>query len=219
MPSGERSRSSAGVVLPCGDGGDVVVRSTDPEGADEALVVAAAAGDARAFQELMGRHEGRVLRVLRLMGVPGQDREDVAQDVFIRVFRHLSGFHRGRPFKPWVYRIAVNAAHDYRSRRGRIGIEDALGDEEEPSAPSSGPESAAELRELRERLVNALAGLTDRERAVFILREVEGLDTPAVARALGIARVTVRRHLGLARRRLRATLGRQDRDPGAGVRK
>jgi RNA polymerase sigma-70 factor (ECF subfamily) len=183
-----------------------VERSTEPEPTDERLVAAAADGDARAFQELLGRHEGRVLRVLRLMGVPAQDREDVAQDVFIRVFRHLSGFHRGRPFRPWLYRISVNAAHDYRARRGRGAVEGGWEQGPEPASNSPGPEHDAQRRDLRLRLVEAMSHLSDRERAVFILREVEGLETPEVARTLGIARVTVRRHLGLARRRLRSAL-------------
>ena len=75
---------------------------------------------------------------------------------------------------------------------------------------ASGPESEAELRDLRLQLTGAMAELTDRERAVFILREVEGLTTIEVARALGIARVTVRRHLNLARKRLRVALGGND---------
>jgi len=211
MSASERSRQAPGAVLPCGDGGDVVERSTDPEPTDEALVAAAADGDARAFQTLMDRHEGRVLRVLRLMGVPAQDREDVAQEVFIRVFRHLSRFHHGRSFEPWVYRISVNAAHDYRTRRGRTRLESAWEEHVEPASDGKGPEGAAEQLELRVRLVEALGGLTDRERAVFILREIEGLETPEVASALGIARVTVRRHLGLARRRLQATLGKEEK--------
>jgi RNA polymerase sigma-70 factor (ECF subfamily) len=201
---------SAERVLPSDDGGGVVERSPDTDPTDEALVVAAADGDARAFQELIGRHESRVLRVLRLMGVAAQDREDVAQDVFIRIFRHLSGFHRGRPFQAWVYRIAVNSAHDYRTRQGRSALESGWEETAEPVSTASGPESEAELRDLRLQLTGAMAELTDRERAVFILREVEGLTTIEVARALGIARVTVRRHLNLARKRLRVALGGND---------
>ena len=174
---------------------------------DDALVSAARAGDERAFEGLLVRHEGRVLRVLRLLGVNGADREDVAQDVFVRVFRHLSGFRPGQSFRAWTYRITVNAAHDYRRktmRRRREEVWEADGDQRADRAP--GPAELAERAQDLRDLDAAMTLLTERERAVFALCEIEGLDTAQVARALRISRITVRRHLSLARARLREAL-------------
>lgn len=185
-------------------------RDVDDDRVDTRLVDEARGGEAGALETLLTRHEGRVLRVLRLMGVPAQDREDVAQEVLLRVFRHLGRFQRGRPFRSWIYRIAVNAAHDYRVRRGRTAGEAPLDPVVELRDREPDPETAAERRDLQERLFRAMGHLTDRERAVFSLVEIEGLETAEVAHALGIARVTVRRHLGLARRRLEKAF-----DPGA----
>ena len=176
------------------------------QASDEELVLAASRGESRAFEQLLGRHESRVLRVLRLMGVPIQDREDVAQEVFVRIFRHLDGFRRGRPFGSWVYGICVNAAHDYRSRRSRLAGESGWEEDLDPAQVGGGPQEAAERRDLRLELERALTTLSDRERAVFVLRELEGLDTRTVARTLGISGVTVRRHLGRARKRLQEAL-------------
>jgi RNA polymerase sigma-70 factor (ECF subfamily) len=183
--------------------------SRDRETSDDALVASARDGNVRAFETLLDRHQGKVLRVLRLMGVPARDREDVGQEVFIRVFRHLEGFKAGNPFSGWLYRITVNASYDYHLRSGRrsqdeVPWEDGAGQRAAHAGP--GPDREAEARGLRERLEAALAELTERERAVFILKELEGLDTPEVARALGITRITVRRHLGRARERLRRIL-------------
>lgn len=170
---------------------------------DASLARAACDGDARAFESLLDRHQGRVLRVLRYMGVRPEDRDDVAQDVFVRIFRHLPGYRPGRPFRSWVYRIAVNAAHDHRARAGRQPASTPVDALPEPIAgPASAPGADADRRALRAVLERAMDALTDRERAVFVLREIEGLDTPTVARALGITRITVRRHLGRARERL-----------------
>jgi RNA polymerase sigma-70 factor (ECF subfamily) len=176
----------------------------DPGVGDDALVGAALAGDARAFDALLNRHESNVLRVLRLLGVPPRDREDVAQEVFIKVFRHLKAYQRGRSFGGWLYRVAVNEANDYRSRSARAGRnETGWSDElDEHAAPAEDVRQA----ELRRRLEAALLQLTERERAVFVLREIEGLETDEIARALGITGITVRRHLGLARDRLRVLL-------------
>ena len=189
--------------------------AADPDATDDALVAAAREGDVRAFEALLTRHEAKVLRVLRLLGISSQDREDVAQEVFVRVFRHLDGFRTGRPFGGWLYRVTVNAAHDFRLRQGRR-LEGEVPWSEGLDRHADGgvdPHGAAEKDDLRRRLEQGLAQLTDRERAVFVLRELEGLETVEVARALGVTRITVRRHLGLARDRLRRLL---DEKKGAG---
>lgn len=176
---------------------------------DDRLIASALAGDDDAFARLLERHERMVLRVLRLLGVPPAEREDLAQDVFVRVFRHLGGFRRGRKFESWLYRIAVNVAHDWRARRRRERREEPGGEEglESAEAPGAGPEGDLRRADLARALEGALSRLSERERSVFVLVELEGLSTLEVARALGIARITVRRHLGRARDRLRALLG------------
>jgi RNA polymerase sigma-70 factor, ECF subfamily len=180
-----------------------------PEASDDHLVAAALDGNVRAFEALLDRHQAKVLRVLRLMGVPQRDREDVAQEVFIRVFRHLDGFKAGKPFGGWLYRVTVNASYDYHLRSGRQAQDEAPWDAGAGArAAQAGPDPEREAAGLgmRRRLEAALSELSERERAVFILKELEGLDTLEVARALGITRITVRRHLGRARERLRSLL-------------
>jgi len=174
--------------------------SSNAAASDDQLVAAARSGDERAFETLLRRHESRVLRVLRLLGIHSNDRDDVAQEVFVRVFRHLSGFRTGHTFEAWVYRIAVNACHDHRrraSRRQREEIEarPLLGTEESSAAHD-------EQVGLRDLLEQALDELSERERAVFVLCELEGMENKGVARTLGISTITVRRHLSRARTRL-----------------
>jgi RNA polymerase sigma-70 factor (ECF subfamily) len=182
--------------------------SAGQEPSDEALVEAAQQGRVRALETLLDRHQGRVLRILRFLGIAAQDREDVAQEVFVRLFKHLSGFRSGQEFGPWLYRVAVNAAHDHRGRAGRRARGEVPWFEGEAwEDPRPGPEEAARERELRRELDRALESLSERERAIFVLREIEGLESRQVARALGITAVTVRRHLSRARRRLRQVLG------------
>ncbi len=193
------------MVIRFGSGDD-----TDPS--DESLVASALEGDARAFDRLISRHDAKVLRVLRLLGISVHDREDVAQEVFIRVFRHLKGFRKGNPFSGWIYRITVNAAHDHRHRLSRKRRREAdweEGLEQTPDA-SPGPAEQADRRRRMARMEQALAALSPRERAVFVLCELEGLDSPEAGRTLGISAVTVRRHLGRARARLQDILGRPE---------
>jgi RNA polymerase sigma-70 factor (ECF subfamily) len=180
----------------------------DPSASDEELARAAQQGEVRALDTLIDRHQAKVLRVLGFLGVPGQDREDVAQEVFVRVFRHLKSFRARQSFGAWIYRVTVNAAHDYRTRHGRRMAGESGWDEglEEAADPRPGPAESARERELRQALDQALETLTVRERSVFVLRELEGLETAVVARSLGISTITVRRHLFRARRRLREAL-------------
>jgi len=176
---------------------------SDDEAQEPSLIEAARGGDARAFEELLRRHEARVFRVLRLLGVPASDREDVAQNVFLRIFRGLNGFRAGRPFSSWVYKIAANAALDWRGQSDQKRREEAPWNdtpEEAASAPSTGS------LDLARRLEAALDTLSERERAVFVLIEMEGIERADAARALGITGITVRRHLGLAKDRLRQAL-------------
>lgn len=176
---------------------------SDDEAQEPSLIEAARGGNARAFEDLLKRHEARVFRVLRLLGVPVSDREDVAQNVFLRIFRGLDGFKAGRPFSSWVYKISANAALDWRGQSDRQRREEAPWDDaldETASAPQAGSP------DLARRLEAALDTLSDRERAVFVLIEMEGIERADAARALGISRITVRRHLGLAKERLREAL-------------
>ena len=189
-----------------------VVERSRPEGDEDAWVCAALEGDERAFTALVDTHERRVLRVLRLLGVRPDDREDLAQETFIRAFRHLQGFHRGRSFSSWLYRIAVNVAHDYRRQQSRRldqpGSEETRFDAMTGTEPEA--DASARAEEQRRRLEGALAQLSERERAVFVLAEIEELSSKEVAQALGITRITVRRHRGRARRHLEQLLERGD---------
>jgi len=176
-------------------------------GSEDSLIAAAQGGSVRAFEALLGAHEAKVLRVLRFLGVPAADREDVAQEVFVRVFRHLGGFRRGKPFGAWVYRVTVNSAHDWRQRSARR-VDEVPWTASADLAPAGGADPEAEVATdfLRRRLEAGLASLSERERTVFVLRELEGLETTDVARALGITSITVRRHLSRAREHLRCWL-------------
>ncbi len=175
---------------------------------DGELIAAAVAGSDDALDRLLRRHESGVLRLVRLLGVSTDDREDVAQEILVRVFRHLGTFKSGRSFRGWIYRIAVNAVHDHRhrlSRRARRESPWTAGLEETPD-DSSAPGDHAVAREQRRALEAALDGLSERERAVFVLIELEGFERREAARTLGITSITVRRHLSRANARLRTLL-------------
>ncbi len=171
-------------------------RSEDLDG----LVARARGGDEAAFEEILGLFEGRALAIACQMGASRADAEDIAQEAFIKLFRHMGSYRGGRKFTAWFYRLVVNAARDHLSRRSPAA--ESLR-EEDPAAHLSG----AAGQEGHERVRRALLLLSVREREVIVLRDLHGLGTWEIARALGVNPVTVRRHAMRARARLRELLG------------
>jgi RNA polymerase sigma-70 factor (ECF subfamily) len=179
---------------------------------DEAdLIREAALGDPGAFEELVLRKRERVVRTAFQITGDLEDARDVAQWVFVRLWKVLRRFDPGRRFDTWLYRITVNAAIDLLREKGPRGALQPL--PEDPSAlPADGAPSAEwsmDLKELQRAFLRLASRLAPKQRAAFVLREIEGLSTEEVARALDIRESTVRNHLLQARRVLREGLERE----------
>lgn len=160
------------------------------------------AGDAVAQEQLYERYHRAVYRLaVRMVG--RQDAPDVAQEVFLRVFRGLHSFQGAAEFSTWLYRVAVNECLRHQ-RRNTHRLEPLSGD---PMSGWAGPEDQAEQADLLER---ALQGLEEQLRAVFLLRELEGLSYAQIAAVLGVPPGTVASQLSRARAELRAFLRRAD---------
>lgn len=184
----------------------------EPAGELERLVQRAQSGDPQAFDELLRRYEGKALAIARQMGLSREDAQDAAQEAFLKLFRYLRRFRTGESFTNWFYRIVVHATYDQLRRRGAGAVRlegEALARAEGMADTGSAAEAGAEARQLQERLLQALRCLTPPERAAFVLRELHGLDTDTVARALRVTRVTVRRHAMNARLKIRQRLEAQ----------
>ena len=176
----------------------------EPGGVSEeaSLLRAARDGDLAAFEQLLIRHQRRVyLTALRLLG-RHEDAQDAAQEVFLRLHKHLSRLDEKRDLAPWLYRVTVNVCRDTQAKRGpRLQAEP----EWEPVAGAAGdPHATATAAEQRKILAAALRRLSPKERAAVVLRDLEGLTTREVAQILGAAEVTVRSHLSAARLKLRS---------------
>ena len=175
---------------------------------DLTLVQRVRSGDQRAYKTLVERYQRKVYAVALGMLKDREDARDVAQAVFLKLWKVLRRFDVERRFDTWLYRITVNAAIDHLRERGPRGMIQPL--PEDPSAlVAATPDGAgreADLAELRRAFLRLAAGLAPKQRAVFVLREIEGLDTPEIARLLGVAESTVRNHLLQARQTLRRGL-------------
>jgi RNA polymerase sigma-70 factor (ECF subfamily) len=171
-------------------------------------------GDAAAFEDLVALTQARVLGAAwRLLGDRDQAR-DAAQEVFLRVFRSLHTFRPGENFQAWLYRITANVCFDHLRKRGP-----AMGATEDLDAlpQDAGAEEAVLLEQRRVLLQRALGTLTPAERSALVLRDLEGLSTEEVARALGVRPVTVRSQISNARTKLNAFCARLLRTQPGGL--
>lgn len=163
-------------------------------------------GDPDAFDELYERHAELVYGLARRLVGP-RDAADVAQEIFIRIFRHLGGFRGRSSLKTWVYRVALNHCRSRLRRRRPIDqLEEGEGPGGADSLPDerSGPEKAALARDELRRVEEALASLPRPFREAVVLRDVEGLKYGEIAEVLGVRIGTVRSRIARGRERLRA---------------
>ncbi len=170
-------------------------------GALAALVERARLGDAHAFDRLMLETQEKVLSVSwRLLG-SREDARDASQEVYVRVYRHLSRFRTGKDLQAWLYRITVNVCRDALRRRRRSPI--VAAEMPEPSVSATAEETLLRA-ERRSRVLEALDCLPARERAALVLRDLEGLTSEEAARVLGSRPGTVRAQVVAARAKIRA---------------
>jgi RNA polymerase sigma-70 factor (ECF subfamily) len=178
--------------------------------ADSDLISRAAGGDASAFQALVERHRSMVYRVAHQFAGNHHDAEDIAQEVFIKVYRSLDRFRQDAQLSSWMYRIVMNACIDHRRRHTSAGAA-PFGEEAEQrmlNTPEDtpDPEDRAYAGELGEVLEREIGRLPPGQRVVFVMRHHQGLKLSEIAIALGLAEGTVKRQLHAAVHRLRQAL-------------
>lgn len=200
------ARDDSGVVTDVAHGVAQVacaVDAADDAALDARQVERVRRGDAEAFGELVRRHMRRAFSIAYRILEHREDAEDVVQDAFLRALERLDTLERGRPFRPWFYRIVVNRALNFRRARTIRRTEPIP---EEARSEAGLPERDAEQAELRRRLQAAAAALPERQRLIVQLSDLEGLTSAEIAEILEISDGTVRWHLHQARRSLRESL-------------
>jgi len=173
------------------------------------LIERATAGDTAAFEQIMIHSQQRVMAMSwRILGNEA-DARDASQEVFLRVYKYLGRFKQDQDFFAWVYRITVNVCRDMMKKRqhesDRFGSFAADSSEEVLEIPFEQVDAEQTLLQAqrRELISRAIATLPFKERASIVLRDVEGLSTEEVARALKSSSTTVRSQISSARRKIR----------------
>ena len=182
---------------------------------ERALVGEARAGDLKAYDALVRRHQERVYATIYHMTSNHEDAADLTQETFVKAFRALKSFKGDSSFFTWIYRIAVNKTINHlkqRKHRGQVSLNDLdVNAENDPDlvalVSDRTPRRDASLRELQERLNVAMQCLSEEHRMVVTLHDIQGLKHEEIAGIMKCNVGTVRSRLFYARQQLQGYLG------------
>jgi RNA polymerase sigma-70 factor (ECF subfamily) len=170
---------------------------------DDQLVDASRRGDAQAFQELIERHKALVFALIARSVADRARAEDLAQDVFLRIYRGLPYFRGESRLSTWIYRIVANVCAQEQARRPPpASIDD---ERNRPALPAAVDRHVSDL-ELRERLEKAIARLPTNQRLLVAAHYLQGVQYEDLAEALKMPIGTVKTHLYRAKQQLRRML-------------
>lgn len=171
--------------------------------------------DRAAFAELLRRYQSHVEKILYHLAPDWQDRADLAQEVWIRVYRNIKRLNDPVKFRGWLSRIATNLFYDELRKRKRVRdplsldaprmVDDGEMDWE-IAADEPGPEEDLTTREFYDQLRDAIADLPEVFRTTIVLREIEGLAYEEIAEITGVSLGTVKSRIARARQRLQLQL-------------
>ena len=192
---------------------------TDPE-----LVGLAQDGDSEAFGGLVNRYQNKIYRLARRLTDNQEDAEDVLQEAFIRAYRAIGGFRGASKFSTWLYRITANlAAMKRRAQRHNVeSLDDPITTKDgeiKRDLRDTGidPLETLIVKEVTENLDKAIADLSPTNRAVFVLRHIEGLSTEETREVLNISIPAVKSRLHRTRLTLQERLTRLAREEAEAV--
>jgi RNA polymerase sigma-70 factor (ECF subfamily) len=191
-------------------------------GDDRELVRRAQHGDKEAFEILVAKHQGRVFAVAGGILRNREDVEDIAQQVFLKAYFSLKRFDQRSAFSTWLYKITVNECWDLlRKKKVRpLVFESELSEEQAhlyqstEQKPEFAPDISTHL-EIKQQVNQWLDCLEERDRAMLVLKEVQGFTVEEIADIMGINGNTVKVRLFRARQRIAEKLRRKKRAAGA----
>jgi len=172
------------------------------------LIQKAQQGDASAFNQIVSAYRRRILGTIsRLIGRP-EDVEDVAQEVFIRLYFSLEQLRTPEVFEPWLYRLTVNASYDY-LRKSRRRLESRMADLSEQQvmmadavAGSRAQSDESEKRRVRDTVHELLSSVSEEDRILLTLKEVEGLSLKELEKVYQVNENALKVRLFRARQRV-----------------
>ena len=179
---------------------------------EDQLIARALMGDETAFENLLRPYRQGMLNTAYRMTGNSEEAKEVCQEAVIKVFKYLRSFKRGKSFKNWIYKTLINCAYDDLKRRGRR--EQVIENQKRQTVKQiHNPEAVFLNMEIKEKIQTFLQVLSPKEKAVFLLRDVDGLSIKEASEVLKSSSVSVRTHLSRARQKIRREFEKKYFDP------
>jgi len=178
-------------------------------------------GELKAFHELVDLYKKKVYYLAFDMTGDHHDAEDISQEVFIKVFRHIKKFRKDAALKSWIYQITVNTCIDVqrkKSRKPQVFMEASEMDSQYQESAWTGnqhndPERHAEANIIQHRIQQMLLKISPMERSAFIMRYYDELKTSEIALILEVSTNTIKSFLFRARKKLQKELSSYQGNP------
>jgi RNA polymerase sigma-70 factor (ECF subfamily) len=183
---------------------------------DSVLVEQCRQGDSEATERLILKYQNRIYNAVLKICANTDDAAELTQDTFVKIIENIDKFESRSSFYTWAFRIAVNLTLNYCQRSARVRFRSLDAEESEYDAQtkqvlktyltddaSPDPAAVAQNKELCEMVVKALARLDDEQRAVVVLRDIEGMNYSQISEVLEVELGTVKSRLSRARGELR----------------
>jgi len=170
------------------------------------IIKKAQQGDEEAFQKIVQKYKAQVAGIAYRMIGDYEDAKDISQMVFVKIYQNLNRFDTSKKLSTWLYRITINASIDFirKFRKHKFEVLDnIIGQLKEKK---NDVEKVYQRGLVRLAINDALDSLNPKQRSVFVLRDLEGLDIKEVAQITGMPQATVRWYLHRARAKLRDEL-------------
>ncbi len=183
----------------------------------ETLLERCRQGDDLAWEALVRRFQGRVYSVAWHYMRNTEEARDVAQEIFVRIYQRLDSFHGDQAFLPWLLRLSRNVCIDaLRRQKARPRASDDMIDETvQIASPAPTPEEDSAARSARDLLYRAMDRMSDSDREILMLKEIQGLKVEEIASLLKIPIGTVKSRCNRARLDLAVRVRRLDPSYGA----
>jgi len=183
---------------------------------DATLVEQCRQGDSEATERLIIKYQNRIYNVILKICVNADDAAELSQETFVKVIENIDKFEGRSSFYTWLFKIAVNLTLSYCKRSAKLGLKSLDSEDDKHGREgrralkeflsddsSSDPAAIASNKELCELIKKALMKLNDNQRAVIVLRDIEGMDYAQIARVLDVELGTVKSRLNRGRSNLR----------------
>jgi len=187
---------------------------------DFELIKRAQAGEDAAFNDVVHAYRKRILGTIGRIIARPEDVEDVGQEVFLRLYFSLDQLRTPEVFEPWLYRLVVNACYDYlrKSRRRQESRMADLSEEQvvlaDAAAGSEADREQQRRRKLREMVADLLESVSEEDRILLLLKEVEGLSLKDLEKIYGAKENALKVRLFRARQRVLKSLGQLPKESG-----